>query len=384
MRNVLIISPIADYGGREVEVNLVAKALKGFYKLTIFSTGSATNQSIALNDLPEVAFKKITQEVVEQNIILRLMAFFSWVRNGRSKALHLYLRNSFSNKFFDIRKSEIKVLEKSISKADLVWLLADFDSPLLIEAIEICKARKIPCVFRTTRTIFELPQTFLDQLKDVTLFVHHSENNAQNLSDQMAHDYVIVDQCALTEASLLELKIQPKSNLIYGFLGRFSDGKQIMDLIDFFKDRPEKFYIAGDGDLKSNILNIVNSHGNLEYLGYFNYESISSFFDKIDVLLISSKEESGPFVGVEAMAAGKFIVSTKVGAMEERLDYLNKKFWLKNDLSNLNCLISEIGHLSTKEVTEIMEKNRMHYKNKYTVENIKSGYANIARRILDS
>lgn len=384
MKKVLIISPIVNYGGREVELNLIAKALMKFYQVSIFSTGAATNQSIALNGLKKVCFKSINQQVLRQNIFLKFITYLSYIKNGRSKPLRLHLSNNFSNKFFNLRKYEVKALEKAIRKMDLVWVVADFDSPLLIETIELCKKRRIPCVLRTTRTIFEMPHPFLKKIINVTKFVHHSENNAQKLFSQVEHQYTVIDQCALSEESLLSLEIKTSSTLNYGFLGRFSKGKQILPLVDFFKNRTEKFYIAGDGFLKNEIIDCVKKRDNLEFMGYFNNSNISNFFNEIDVLIISSMEESGPLVGIEAMAAGKIVISTKVGAMEDRFKKTNAEFWLKKDLSNLNDLIFEIESLSVDRINQIKKHNRLVYNKNYSIKNIKRKYAKVTDSILEN
>jgi glycosyltransferase involved in cell wall biosynthesis len=380
MKKVLIISPIVNYGGREVEVNIITKSLIPHFFVSIISTNNATRQSEALKGLDSIPFATINQLVIKQNILLRFFAYLSYYKNGRNNPVFYYLYNNLTKRIINLRRYQINALERSLIGFDLVCLVVDFDTPLLIETIRLCKRMAIPCVIRNTRTVFEIPKSYLEEIELSTLFIHHSEDNAKRMLSQVYHKYVIVDQCALNEKSLLACKIKTGRDLRYGFLGRFTEGKQILPLINYFKNQEKIFYIAGEGMYKDRILDIVKQNNNLKYLGYLNYGEIADFFRKIDVLVISSTEESGPLVGVEAMAAGKIIISTKVGAMTERLEKLETTFWLKKDLSNLNQIISDIESLPRRKIDYLRMKNRTTYKRLYSINIIQERYLAIAKK----
>ena len=99
-------------------------------------------------------------------------------------------------------------------------------------------------------------------------------------------------------------------------------------------------------------------------------------------MIIPSFQEAGPLVGVEAMAAGKIIVSTKVGAMMDRLDKTDNQFWFKiEDQASLVQTISEIEKLKEGTLAGIRHELRTVYKNKYSRKTIGQNYLDIVRNV---
>jgi len=50
-KKVLIFGPIGDFGGRDVEVNIIAKSLNGKYNISLLSSIYISDKSYALADL---------------------------------------------------------------------------------------------------------------------------------------------------------------------------------------------------------------------------------------------------------------------------------------------------------------------------------------------
>ena len=242
---------------------------------------------------------------------------------------------------------------------------------------------KIPCFIRTTGTIREFDVNAFDFLKKVTCFIHHSESNAANLNKQVALPYVIIDQCAQFEHKLLALPVRENQN-VCGFLGRLSSEKGIMELLHFFKNQKEnKLIIAGNGPLKEEVLVAIGNNKNIQYLGQCNPKNLDVFFSKIDILVIPSLEESGPLVGLEAMAASKVIISTKVGAMEERLLNTKNNFWFDlNDPTSFIDNLQKIEQLSFEDFNKIATVNREKYLKEYQMITIKDKYIQCITRYL--
>lgn len=384
MKKVLIISPIVNYGGRELEVNIIAKSLQKDFKLTIMSTHEATLNSQALNGLKEVAFYNLKQKITKDNIFLNIMAYSSYLWNNRKGKVYNYLINSISKKTVNFKTLKLKTIKKELVKHDFLWIVGDFDTPFLIETIDTASKYNIPCIFRTTRTIYEENASFLKQIVDKIVFVHHSLHNANRLTQQIKHDYKIIDQCALNESILLEEKIETGNEIRYGFLGRLVEGKGVKFLVDFYSKSENKFIVAGYGALENYVLAAQNSNSNIKYLGKLEHENTKAFFKEIDVLIISSTEESGPLVALEAMAAGKIVVSTRVGAMPERLKNIYQPFWLDKDLNNLMSLTTEINNLPIKTINELKVTNREVYIKDYSLAKTKDQYLKLTNEILNN
>ncbi|RTZ09445.1 glycosyltransferase family 1 protein [Flavobacterium sp. GSP27] len=143
---------------------------------------------------------------------------------------------------------------------------------------------------------------------------------------------VALDIAILNETNLLSLsqRTYEQDVLVFGYLGRISREKNLEDmilLIDFLNNKNQKkckLVIQGKGDLlylqelellvvKCNLFNFVT----------FKKEFISplqthTFYQYIDVFLVTSKSEGGPMTALEAAAAGCFVMGYKIGAMQDR------------------------------------------------------------------
>lgn len=381
-KRIVILGPIGDFGGRDVEVNIIAKALKNTYKVCIFSTGYMTENSFALSGLHYTSWKSLPKVLYQKHFWLRSLSRLSKTFNKGSKQAYSYLINSFSKKLTDIDCLYWKQIKEELAHADLVLLCTQLTTKFLKEIVLYCHENNIPCIVRTTGTIRDVKTEDFDFLRKVSLFIHHSEANANNLNRQLLLPYVVIDQCALTEDSLLGNKTKPEKPYRFGYLGRLSAEKGIVPLAHFFAETDFSFVIAGDGQQKEEVLDIIKGKANCRYLGLVSNENIHHFFEQIDVLVIPSLEESGPLVGLEAMAAGKLIVSTKVGAMEERLNEL-KSFWFATEnVSSLQTCIETINDLTENEYQQISIQLQERYKNEYSTAAIASKYKAVVQKML--
>jgi len=135
--------------------------------------------------------------------------------------------------------------------------------------------------------------------------------------------------------------------------------------------------------LKNDIEIKSKEKKNIKFLGQINQQELYKFFKEIDVLVIASHEESGPLVGLEAMAAGKIIISTKVGAMEDRLFSTENDFWIDiNEKKSINLSIEIIEQLKQADLVKIAEINRQVYVKKYSFATIKSQYLALIDNII--
>ena len=135
-----------------------------------------------------------------------------------------------------------------------------------------------------------------------------------------------------------------KTRITLGFLGRLSSEKGIHQLLEMYKrlnHEKYKLLIAGDGPEKEII---QNSAAN--YIGVLKHDNVSSFYDKIDILVVPSlttsfwKEQFGRVI-VEAVSHGKIVMSSDSGAIPEvmgtiGLDYIFKENNVESMLETLN------------------------------------------------
>ena len=131
-----------------------------------------------------------------------------------------------------------------------------------------------------------------------------------------------------------------------------------------------------DNNRNKEILSLIEGKDNCKYLGMLQPNEFISFYNKIDVLIIPSFAESGPLSGLEAMAAGRIILSTRVGAMPERLEGTKNDFWF--DLSDENSFLTQINRiteLSSNQIEEICISIRKRYQTRYTMTSLVNQYA---------
>ena len=77
------------------------------------------------------------------------------------------------------------------------------------------------------------------------------------------------------------------------------------------------------------------------------------------------------------MASARLVLTTKVGAMEERLKGCENQFWFDiNNLNSLKNLIKDLNELDSIDVQRIALQNRNRYIENYRAEVIKSQYKN--------
>lgn len=380
MKRILIIGPIGDIGGREVEVNIIARALENNYRVIVFSTGFMTQKSFAIEGLQNTDYKVLDKQLFKKYIGVKLVSLFSWMLSGFKNNCIRYVSNNWNKKLFDLNKKREKEIVDYLMNCELVILPMQLSSTFSELIVTRCKELNIPTLFRTTGTINET--NHVRYLNDVSCFVHHSKSNALRL-DSSKTNYCIIDQCSLNE-KLLNLPIETGNSLRFGFLGRFSEEKGIMDLIDYvIKCNDLVLYLVGDGEQKEDVLRKIENVNTIRYLGVINNEDLEVFFEKIDVLIIPSKEETGPLVGLEAMAAGKIIMSTKVGAMMERLENTENQFWFENTEASFVREINKLSVLSEKQLSKIKTKNRERYLEQYSKEVISSSYLELVNKLIN-
>lgn len=375
-KKVLIFGPIGNFGGRDVEVNIIAKSLMDDFEVRIFSSNYISSESYALLNIKKPNYTSFQIELTKLFFLLKFISHLLRFKNfSKKKKSYAFVNNKLSRSFFNFRKNKLKILKHEVKEADIIIVCAQITSKFFKEIINFSNTYKKPCLVRNTGTIKPFDKSKFDFLKQVTKFIHHSEKNASNLNSIINLPYTIIDQCAIEDSKLLALPTTKAKPLRLGYLGRLSKEKGIIELVDFFSNLSEyKLLIAGNGPL----LNQVLDKKNIEYIGQVAPKKLNIFFEKVDVLIIASHEESGPLVGLEAMAAGKVIISTDVGAMKDRLSGTKNDFWFElNQISELKTIFEK---LTTLELEAIGNSNREKYLKEYQFKAVQDKYLQLVKK----
>lgn len=101
------------------------------------------------------------------------------------------------------------------------------------------------------------------------------------------------------------------------FLGRLIYYKGVEYLVEAIQDVEGKLIIAGDGELKSDLLEMVKKlsiEDRVEFVGTLSDEEVAAYYHACDVFVLPSIESSEAYglVQLEAHACGKPVISTNL------------------------------------------------------------------------
>ncbi|MBP0904525.1 glycosyltransferase family 4 protein [Mariniflexile gromovii] len=379
-KSIVIIGLIDNIGGREIEARNIIEALSKKYNVRVISLFFMTGDSEAVKGL-NCNWTNIYYQLNKSNIFLQLISFLVKVYHKKKTPSYFMVDNRINRKLFNLNTLKNNILKKEIDKADAVLYCGTLHLNILNEMVKYCDTVKKPIVLRTTGKIKSIPDSLKKLVPLVNTILVHSINNASLLKKYNSKNIQVIDQTTLQEKNLLGLPIQMKKELIFGFLGRFSEEKGVIDLLKVFNNLDKKLILSGSGPLLKDVEKLITP--NITFLGTISPEKLTDYFKQIDVLIIPSFEEAGPLVGIEAMAAGKVILSTKVGAMMDRLSKSNNNFWF--DINKKETLINQIYFLSNidqNELVRIRETTRQHYIGNYSVQKISKSYLEVFDKLL--
>ncbi len=170
-------------------------------------------------------------------------------------------------------------------------------------------------------------------------------------------------------AFLEKHKVNYNGELLVGIAARLDKVKDHETFIkacnETLKVNPDIiFLIAGEGEEKKNLQEMARSYGiekNIYFLGFVRDKY--SFFNAIDINVLTSLSESFPYVILEAALLNVPTVSTKTGGIPEIIkdDYTGYLFPVGNykslsryilDLYNKRDKLKELGENIRKEVIE--------------------------------
>lgn len=381
---ILIIGPIEDFGGRELEAGFVASVLKEEFEVSVLSTGNLTSKSQFHEIVDEIKITSLKKLLFERNIFLRPATLLSYLKNRKKEPAFFYINNKINSRH--IKEKENAILKEVIQNYDLIFIIAHLQTLRTKEIIQFSKEFKKPVVFRTTGEI-ELSIEAPSYLKMVTLFLHHSLVNANKLHGKLKNDnYVIIDQNSYTESHLLKIPVINKKVKRFVAIARLAPEKNLFNLISFFQDSCEnddELLIVGTGILYPKLYELIQESRNIKLIGHLSIFELNNIYDNMDCAIIPAYTEAGPLVGIDAMAAGKIILSTEVGAMPDRLENTYNDFWFKpEEKKSFQHQFNRIKNLSPSEAYAIGDENRRKYIQKYSKKEISGKYRNCVSQLM--
>ena len=386
-KRVLILGPFAERGGREIEAVFIAQScLERDYDVRIISTTYMPVNSLILSHISSQYCNSV-YSLICANFKVYFFALFSYLKNICKLQIEAYAASRVVKKFCNYDYIYYQELSKSIEKSDLVLFLGQISSLQLEKISTICTKNQKPFLFRMTGYLdsnYQVP----NYLKNVTAFIHQSENNFSENLLRVNPYYVIIDQAALFEEKLLAVSIRKKSVKHFLVIGELSEAKGSRILASLFKKyslKDETLTFIGRGNQLEELKKKYSKHKNINFIGQIPNTRMCHYFSQNDCLIIASCSgsnnfETGPFVGIEAMAAGKIIMSTRVGAMQNRLSNTENDFWF--DIENPNSFKStfmQLRNLTDEDVYRIATNVRHKYISYYSKDIVSKQYLDLIK-----
>jgi glycosyltransferase involved in cell wall biosynthesis len=111
--------------------------------------------------------------------------------------------------------------------------------------------------------------------------------------------------------------------VVFGYVGRFAPIKDLPTLVRAFalaarRVPAARLILVGDGELRATLERLVDALGLTDRVRFTGWRrDLAGVYSAIDVGVLSSKNEGTPVALIEAMAAGKPVVATAVGGIED-------------------------------------------------------------------
>ncbi|QNJ96706.1 glycosyltransferase family 4 protein [Constantimarinum furrinae] len=386
-KNILIMGPLGGKGGRDLEAAFIADAIKTDFNLTFCSTINIQEET----DLHAFGYTGtilgLNKLVYENDKRVKFVTDLRCAFRKKIRPNYFHISSKLSKLLLNLNKSKKRELEKLIPKYEGIIICAQLHSDYIPYVVEIAHYRDIPVIFRTTGKVSTQKVNLnAPWLQQVTQFVFHSEMNAARAGILGTDHYSIIDQCAFNESALLKIPLLKKKKVSHFLsLGRLDTNKNNTLIVNAFKRVPEpelRLTIVGNGPQKEQLKALVAKDTRISVLDAIPYDQLPQLYSSVDCIVIASLEESGPLTGLEAMAAGRLMISSKVGAMPERLP--EHEFWFDEPDVLLQTQIEKIRDLTVDEVSHMSENMRNHYLQHYTKAKLQKSYLELVRHTISN
>lgn len=141
--------------------------------------------------------------------------------------------------------------------------------------------------------------------------------------------------------------------------------------------------VAGDGDLRPEMERYVREMGIANKVSFLGWRhDLPQVYADLDVVVISSKNEGTPVTAIEAMAAGRPVVATRVGGLPEVISDGETGYLVApGSVEQLASAVKRV--LRDSETTDRLRlRARESVKHKFTVERLATDMDLLYRRLL--
>ncbi len=178
-------------------------------------------------------------------------------------------------------------------------------------------------------------------------------------------------------SSNLEVSFEDKlkGHFVIGYVGRFTHGKGVMELLSSFKklqtEHPNMFLLmVGDGDFVNEIKNEIEISGLNSNCKLINFiENHFAYYRLMDILVLPSYSEGIPIVLEEAMYLETIVLATRVGGIPELISDKSEGFLFeKGDFVDMRHIIKYLYSENQPNLNRIRKNARDKIINKFDLD----------------
>ncbi len=349
-RKVLFILPeILGPGGQELENIGFAKCLHSDPRFEVailnfyspFQVNELENLPKLDSNLPQL------KQVIFNKKFLKI-----WIKSGFRFGMSL--GNCFRNfpELFD------SWLNEKLQGFDLCFTGIS-PTRLLPHILRLCVQNRVAFAYHESSIFHPKNDHFYKLMeKDGSFLISAQAKENYLLENYPKADYSIIKQWIyLGQEEFLKIPSRVHTPIKFGYVGRMDLGKNLQVILEAVeilkkKDLAFEFVLFGDGPELANLKAFAknsNIEDRVNFRGSFPFEERHRCFSEIDVFVMTSTFEGGPLVILEAMAAGKPIITTNVGDVPNRVFEDQNGYILPVDCSSSSLSQAMERYLTHKE-----------------------------------
>jgi len=382
-KKILISGLLGAKGGRELEAAFIAQTLENEYDVTLMSTVNVHPDSDVYAFQFQGHVDSLNMLLYRTNFWIRFTTDLMYAFRKKIRANHFHVSNRLTRFLLDIDAIKNRTISNYIKSFDAVIICAQLHSQQMASLVLSAHEEHIPTIFRTTGSIDLAAVHHPAWLERVTHFIHHSDENASHLNLLKNHKFAIIDQCAFQESALLKVPLVTEKATRFLCLGRLDKNKNIDSVIRAFQNLLNQnitLTIVGSGPENKRLEELASLDNRIHLKPAIKYADIVQCYSNHDCLIIASRQESGPLTAIEAMAAGRAVISTKVGAMRERLP--GHSYFVDGSARDIAQKMNLLMNLNTSEVEGISTEMRTIYRERFERKTIANKYLTLVQSIV--
>lgn len=265
--------------------------------------------------------------------------------------------------------------------------------------VALCRLRKIPVVMHVHGADFDsfflqssgtakryIRKTFASCSAVLVLSPSWRDFFVQHITDKnvaVLHNGVytpVFDACYTMPANLNK----------FLFLGRLGQRKGVYDLLEAVdrlvngeQRRDLLFYLAGDGEVEevSKLVAQKQLTANVQVLGWIGEQEKLEWLKKADTMVLPSYNEGLPMSILESMAAGKVIISGRVGGIPDLVTDGENGFLITP--GDVESLQKHIVYVATHpdEMIEMAKHNRQKIAEEYNLQKLNAWLFSLYKKL---